>query len=236
MVRPAVRQSLRVLRYVVALFLALTALYSMSVMGDWIGTLLSGVFAGLVWPKKVRKVAGSPGQALGAPPRPYFGDQGKVQVAVTHPARRSDRSTKPPLISERARFVSTAVAFGVLGTALLVMPVGALLQSSDQDDPTETDPEPFLADVRPHLAVTEWTDVQLFNIGTEVCSDLDRSDGDVRALLPELIQDWKHAGYTDDDLPIVANDSALIINAAIHHLCPGWTDSYEEQFAPTPEI
>lgn len=103
--------------------------------------------------------------------------------------------------------------------------VGALQQDSDE----------YLSAVRPHLAISGWTDLQLLGAGQDLCTELDKTNGDVRALFP-LVRDLSTAsGYdTPAEAAAAQNDYTFIIDASIKWLCPQWAQAYMEQFPTAP--
>ena len=103
----------------------------------------------------------------------------------------------------------------------------AALQAALQPDPDE-----FLRRVRTHLQ-QQRTDVQLLHTGNALCGELDRSDGDVRALAADI----GAGGPTDPDaFDVYSHDMTVITDTSIKWLCPRWIDAYLDEFptsAPT---
>ena len=119
-----------------------------------------------------------------------------------------------------------------IAAAVLLLIVGTV--AARGQDEQESDLNDYLSEVRPHLALAGWTDMNLLNAGNDICDALDASQGDVRALIPDLISASKSAGYSDAEAQQVTNDWVFIVDAAIHLLCPEWTASYNEQYPRMP--
>lgn len=103
----------------------------------------------------------------------------------------------------------------------------AALQAALQPDPDE-----YLRRVRTHVRQQQ-TDDQLLHTGTAVCDELDRSEGDVRALAADI----GAGGPSDPDaFAVYSHDMNVITDTSIKWLCPRWIDAYLDEFpssAPT---
>ena len=107
---------------------------------------------------------------------------------------------------------------------LVLVVVGALIDRG-QPERREADTDAYLRDVRPHLSIAGWTDLQLLDQARAVCDILNRSDGDTSQVIQYAITVSKSAGLSDAELPKVQNDWTFITFEAVHEFCPEWSDA-----------
>ncbi|RYP83898.1 hypothetical protein EKO23_17630 [Nocardioides guangzhouensis] len=126
-----------------------------------------------------------------------------------------------------------AVVGAVLVVLGLTVGLGAWHQARDYREATAAlqaalrpDPEEYLRQVRPHLEQPQ-SDQQLLATGNSLCVELDRSDGDVRALAADI---GAHGPTDPDELATYSHDMTYIADKSIKWLCPRWVDAYLEQF------